>query len=252
MAIKTLILGYSGTGKSASLRNFDPDEILIINCANKPLPFKNKFEIRDVNGNANDIIEIMNNAKEQVIVIDDCQYIMSFEYMRRIHENGWEKWNDIQSAFYDVIRECDDLPDYKTVYFLSHIETDANGREKIKTMGKMLDEKICIEGLFTTVLKTSVADDKYYFLTQNSGKDTIKSPIGMFESYAIENDLKYVDDKIRNFYGLAGAKSDEKIKEEDADVAAPEIEKPKRRRKKRDRDTVKKIEEDFEKAVNNE
>ena len=91
MAIKTLILGYSGTGKSASLRNFDPDEILIINCANKPLPFKNKFEIRDVNGNANDIIEIMSNAKEQVIVIDDCQYIMSFEYMRRIHENGWEK-----------------------------------------------------------------------------------------------------------------------------------------------------------------
>ena len=239
MAQKVLILGNSGTGKSASMRNFSPDEIAVINCAGKPLPFKNHFEqyTPGFNSLTADILAAMDKTTKKVIVVDDAQYIMSFQYMRRIHENGWDKWNDIQGDFFNIIQACDFMPADVIVYFLSHIATDDNGNEKIKTMGKMLDEKITIEGLFTTVLKTNVSDGKYYFLTQNSGKDTVKSPIGMFDTYAIDNDLKYVDTKIRNYYEIGDYTPDETVKEMDAEHAAPEVEKPdadgrKRRRKK--------------------
>lgn len=240
MAQKILILGNSGTGKSASLRNFSPDEIAVINCAGKPLPFKNHFEqyTPKFENLSKDVLNAMDKTEKKVIVIDDAQYIMSFQYMRRIHENGWDKWNDIQGDFFNIIQACDYMPDDVIVYFLSHIATDENGNEKIKTMGKMLDEKITIEGLFTTVLKTQVQDGKYYFLTQNSGKDTVKSPIGMFNTYAIDNDLKYVDTKIRNYYEIGEYTPDEEVKAMDEEHAAAEVEKPdadgrKRRRKAR-------------------
>lgn len=237
MGIKTLILGQSGTGKSASLRNFKEDEVAVINCASKPLPFKNHFEQHNPRFDhlTDDVMKAIATTKKKVIVIDDAQYIMSFQYMRRIHENGWDKWNDIQGDFFNIIQYCDLTPDDTTVYFLSHITKDDDGNEKIKTMGKMLDEKITIEGLFTTVLKTSVQDGHYYFLTQNSGKDTVKSPIGMFDSYAIDNDLKYVDEKIRNYYEIGDYKPDEEMKQLDTEKAAPEVEKPEEKKRRRGR-----------------
>lgn len=220
MAQKVLILGDSGTGKSASLRNFQPEEVLVINAAGKPLPFKNHFEsvTPAFNKMTVDVIRAMDNTSKKVIIIDDAQYIMSFQYMRRIKENGWDKWNDIQGDFFNIIQHCDELPADTIVYFLSHIQRDEEGREKLKTMGKMLDEKITLEGLFTVVLKTSVTDGEYCFITQNSGKDTVKSPIGMFDSYAIDNDLKYVDTKIRNYYEIGDFADDETIKKMDQEV----------------------------------
>ena len=239
MAQKVLILGNSGTGKSASLRNFDEKEIEVISCAGKPLPFKNHFTTHTPTYEhlTADVLNAMGRCFKPVLVIDDAQYIMSFQYMRRIHENGWEKWNDIQSDFFAVIQACDLLQENTIVYFLSHLQKDEDGLETIKTMGKMLDSKITIEGLFTTVLKTNVSDGKYYFLTQNNGKDTVKSPIGMFETYAIDNDLKYVDTKIRNYYEIGEHATDEEVKAMDEEHAAPEVEKPdvegrKRRRRK--------------------
>lgn len=244
MAQKVLILGNSGTGKSASLRNFKEDEICVINCAGKPLPFQNRFEQHTpcFDRLTKDVLDAMDQTEKKVIVVDDAQYIMSFQYMRRIHENGWDKWNDIQGDFFTIIQACDYMPDDVIVYFLSHIAVDENGFEKIKTMGKMLDEKITIEGLFTTVLKTSVQDGKYYFLTQNSGRDTVKSPIGMFDSYAIDNDLKYVDTKIRNYYQIGNYVSDEAVKAMDHVAAAPEVEKPDSDGRKRRRGRPKKDE----------
>lgn len=229
MGYKVLILGDSGTGKSASLRNFKPEEVFVINCAGKPLPFKNHFDsfVPGYESLTSDILSALKKTDKKVIVVDDAQYIMSFQYMRRIKENGWDKWNDIQGDFFNIIQECDKLPNDTVVYFLSHIQRDDEGHEKIKTMGKMLDEKITIEGLFTTVLKTNVSDGKYCFLTQNSGMDTVKSPIGMFDSYAIDNDLKYVDAKIRNYYEIGeNFVPDEEIEKMDAEAAKPEIEKP--------------------------
>jgi hypothetical protein len=239
MAQKVLILGDSGTGKSASLRNFKPEEILVINAAGKPLPFKNHFECITPKFErlTQDVLKAMDATDKKVIVIDDAQYIMSFQYMRRIKENGWDKWNDIQGDFFNIIKACDYMPDDVIVYFLSHIQRDDEGREKIKTMGKMLDEKITIEGLFTTVLKTAVKDGQYFFLTQNSGMDTVKSPIGMFPSYAIDNDLKYVDTKIRNYYEIGEFKDDEAVAQMDQEVKKEDVVKPDaggrtRRRKK--------------------
>lgn len=228
MAQKVLILGDSGTGKSASLRNFKPEEILVINSAGKPLPFKNHFECvtPKFEKMTADILKAMDVTDKKVIVIDDAQYIMSFQYMRRIKENGWEKWNDIQGDFFNIIKACDYMPDDVIVYFLSHIQRNDEGYEKIKTMGKMLDEKITIEGLFTIVLKTGVKDGQYFFFTQNSGLDTVKSPIGMFPTYAIDNDLKYVDDKIRNYYEIGEYADDEEIAQMDQEVAKEDIVKP--------------------------
>lgn len=220
MAQKVLILGDSGTGKSASLRNFKPEEVLIINSAGKPLPFKNHLEsvTPAFNKLTSDVLRAMDATSKKVIIIDDAQYIMSFQYMRRIKENGWDKWNDIQGDFFNIIQHCDDLPADTIVYFLSHIQRDDEGHEKLKTMGKMLDEKITLEGLFTVVLKTSVKDGEYCFITQNSGMDTVKSPIGMFDSYAIDNDLKYVDTKIRNYYEIGDFADEETIQKMDQEV----------------------------------
>ena len=253
MAQKVLILGNSGTGKSASLRNFKEDEVLVINCAGKPLPFKNHFEqvIPGFNTLTNDVLAAIGKTTKKVVVVDDAQYIMSFQYMRRIHENGWDKWNDIQVDFFNIIQACDNLPADTVVYFLSHLTKDDEGNEKIKTMGKMLDEKITIEGLFTTVLKTSVQDGQYYFLTQNSGRDTVKSPIGMFDTYAIDNDLKYVDTKIRSYYEIGDYASEEVVKAMDEEAAAPEVEKPDSDGRKRRRGRPRKEEgvEDGEKET---
>lgn len=224
MATITLILGESGTGKTASLRNFKAGEVAVINTAGKPLPFRAKFETLDNTTDFRRIAQFMDDTQAKIIVVDDCQYIMSFQYMRRLRENGWEKFNDIQSDFFNLIEFAKKLPDDVTVYFLSHLETKEDGRQKIKTIGKMLDEKITLEGMFTTVLKTYVADGKYYFLTQNSGMDTVKSPLGMFPTLAIDNDLKYVDDKIRNYYELDGAKSDAEIAKADDAAQNPEVE----------------------------
>lgn len=235
MAIPVLILGESGTGKSASLRNFEPDDLKVINVANKPLPFKNKFENISTDDYRTIIKELKLN-KKKVAVIDDAQYLMANEFMRRATERGFDKFTEIAQNFWTLVNTVKDLPADQVVYFLAHIERDANGNEKIKTIGKLLDEKITVEGMFTIVLKTSVTDGVYSFITQNSGHDTVKSPIGMFPSIVIDNDLKYVDEKIRNYYEIGDFLTDEEMKEIDEAAKKDDIpiadEKPKRGRKR--------------------
>ena len=212
MGIKVLILGESGTGKSTSLRNFTKDELFLVNVANKPLPFKSKFE--SVNGdNYREIKKAIANTNKKSIVIDDSQYLMANEFMRRASEKGFDKFTDIAQNYWDLIQAVDKLPEETITYIISHVDKDANGNEKIKTIGKMLDEKITIEGMFTIVLKTIVQDGKYYFQTQNSGKDTCKSPIGLFDTFLIPNDLKEVDRLIRDYYELTPNITKEFVKE---------------------------------------
>lgn len=202
MGIPVMILGESGSGKSTSLRNFPPDEIGVINVCGKPLPFRNR--IKDLK--TDDYIKIEKSLKassKKAIVIDDCQYLMANEYMRNAKVNGYQKFTDIAQNFWTLVRMViDELPDDVIVYFLGHIERDQNGNEKFKTIGKLLDEKITVEGMFTVVLKTVVRDGQHYFTTQNSGADTVKSPIGMFAEATIDNDLKMVDDTIREYYQI--------------------------------------------------
>lgn len=174
MAEKILIMGESGTGKSTSLRNFNSDEVAIVNPVGKPLPFRGKFHILSSVTDSEKIIKFMKDSVKdgkKTIVVDDFQYILSIPYMNRIKEAGWDKWNDFGSNYFEIINVCAELPDDVTVYYLTHTETLENGITTIKLIGKLLREKITIEGLFTIVLRTQVIDGKYYFLTQNSGKD---------------------------------------------------------------------------------
>lgn len=210
MGKKVLILGASGTGKSASMRNFSKDEVLIINVAGKDMPFKEpKGGFEKINTDQyRDIKRAMTSTKKKVIVIDDCQYLMANEFMRRATEKGYDKFTEIAQNFWDLQQAISKLPDDVVVYEISHIERDQDGNEKMKTIGKMLDEKITVEGMFSIVLKTVVNDGNYYFQTQNSGKDTCKSPIGLFNSMLIDNDLKKVDNLIRDYYDLSEAKAE--------------------------------------------
>ena len=242
MAEKVLIMGESGTGKSTSMRNCNPAEIAVVNPVGKTLPFRAKFDSLDGITDARQIVKFMKDQVKKgkkIIVVDDFQYILSIPYMNRIKEAGWDKWNDFGANYFEVIDVCNEIPDDVIVYYMTHTETLEDGTTTIKLIGKLLREKITIEGLYTIVLRTSVQDGKYYFLTQNSGKDTVKSPLGMFNSYAIDNDLKYVDEKIRNYYSIGDFLTDEEVKEidklaEKVDVIKPDPDGKKRRTRKKE------------------
>lgn len=253
MAQKILIMGESGTGKSTSIRLCDPKTTAIINPVGKPLPFKGSNRYRTLNGetDADNICKWMRVAVQngyKMIVVDDFQYILAIPYMERIKETGWDKFSDFGANYFKIIDVCKELPDDVCVYYMTHTETLENGVTTVKLIGKMLREKITIEGLFTIVLKSGVSEGKYMFFTQNNGKDTVKSPIGMFDAYTIDNDLKYIDAKIRNYYELDGAKNDEEIAKLDEEKTII-AEKPEGRRR---RGGAKPIEETPESSDNPE
>lgn len=218
MSIATMILGQSGTGKSTSLRNLDPAHTLLIQAVKKPLPFRSpdwKWYDKEkaphgnifVTDQSAQIIKLMQRTQRQVIVIDDFQYILANEFMRRVldKETGnaaFAKYNEIARSAWDILMAASQLEDSKRVYILGHTQEDDNGRVKAKTIGKLLDEKITVEGLLTIVLRTAVVNGQYLFSTQNNGSDTVKSPLGLFESDLIENDLAAVDAAIFGYYGL--------------------------------------------------
>lgn len=210
MAIPVAIVGESGSGKSASMRNFKAEELGVINVSRKPLPFRTDIKPY----NTDDYMKIdraLRAAKTKSIVIDDAQYLMANEFMRNARVQGFQKFTDLALNFWTLIQTViNELPEDMIVYFSMHVERDNSGNEKIKTIGRMLDEKITLEGLFTIVLKTTVTDSKYSFSTQTNGQDTVKSPIGLFDAPLIDNDLRLVDDKIREYYGINKAKSCEK------------------------------------------
>lgn len=237
MAEKILIMGESGTGKSTSIRNCDPAKTAIVNPVGKPLPFRGSKKFTTLNGETDsdricDFMKQQAAAGKKIIIVDDFQYILAIPYMSRIKENGWDKYNDFGSNYFKIIDVCNELPEDVCVYYLTHCETLENGLTTVKLIGKLLREKITVEGLFTIVLKTGTSEGKYYFFTQNSGKDTVKSPLGMFDTFSIDNDLAYVDAKIRNYYEFEDAVSDSAIAKLDEEKAG-EVEKPQGRRSRR-------------------
>lgn len=216
MGLPVLIIGESGSGKSTSMRNFQPGELGIINVSRKPLPFRTSLKCVNTD-NYMQIDDTITKAKAKSLVIDDAQYLMANEFMRNAKVNGYQKFTDIALNFWTLVQTVvNDLPDQKIVYFMAHTERDASGNEKMKTIGKMLDEKITIEGLFTIVMKTVVQDGRYMFSTQTNGQDTVKTPMGMFDQPLIDNDLRMVDITIREYYGLPKNINQEENKDENA------------------------------------
>lgn len=247
MGVAALILGGSGNGKSASLRNIPEDKCLVINVADKPLPFKNHMESVSTDQYP-EIIKQIKMTKKKIIVVDDAQYLMANEFMRRAGERGFDKFTEIGQKFWTLIQTVKELQKDVTVYFLAHIERDQDGNEKIKTIGKLLDEKITIEGMFTIVLKATVSDGVYTFSTQSNGHDTVKSPIGMFPSMLIDNDLWYVDKKIREYYEIGDFVT--VAPEEDAAVAKDVEKKPRRGKRSEEKEEPVKAPSEEEKTEN--
>lgn len=201
MGIPVMILGESGSGKSSSMRNFTPeDEVGIINVGKKPLPFKNKLKTFE-SDRYEAIEDVITRGKAKTIIIDDAQYLMANEFMRRSGEVGFQKFTDIGKNFWSLVQLVKELEPDRIVYFMGHIERDPEGREKFKTIGKLLDDKITVEGMFTIVLRAECKEHKYLFRTQSNGMDTAKSPMGMFP-LEMDNDLKLVDETIRNYYEI--------------------------------------------------
>lgn len=203
MGIPVLILGESGSGKSASMRNCKGDEFGVFNVYGKPFPFKNvnKLQKKD-NADYKNILEILSKKSMSAYVIDDTQYLMAFEMFNRVRERGYDKFTDIAVHFKKLIDFIvKNLPNDMTVYFLHHVEKSESNKLKAKTIGKMLDEKLTLEGLFSIVLYCENVENNYRFVTQGGGLTTAKSPMGMFED-TVDNDLVFIDDTIREYYEL--------------------------------------------------
>ena len=219
MSIMAMILGESGTGKTTSLRDLDPQKCLLIRSIAKPLPFKNKgwepLNAENPQGSiltsdqAFYICKVLGESKaaqeRDIIIFDDFQYIMANEFFRRSTEKGFDKFTEIGANIFHILNAAQALPDTKRVYLLWHTETDSFGKVKSKTIGKMLDEKYTPEGAFTIVLRTHVNNGVYQFSTQNNGSDTVKSPMEMFPNVLIDNNLAEVDKHICEFYGIDAA-----------------------------------------------
>jgi len=204
MGVPVLILGESGSGKSCSLRNFSPDDLGIFNVASKPLPFRKKMRMLN-DAKYQEIMAILIKNQSKCYVIDDAQYLMAFSLFDRANEVGYKKFTDAAVDFYNLVQTVIRLTSPDTiVYFLQHVERDDSGRIKAKTAGKMLDNQLTLEGLFSIVLLCEAKGEEHYFVTQSDGTNTAKSPMGLFDSLKIDNDLKLVDDAIRNYYEMDG------------------------------------------------
>lgn len=216
MSNTTLVIGESGSGKSTSLRNLIPDETYIINILDKPLPFRGykkhyrsstkdnpmgNYYATDDSSTLLRCIKAVNKREDiKNLIIDDFQYVMCNEFMRRALEKGFDKFSDIAKQAWSIIKELTETRLDLYCFVLSHSETDINGRVKCKTIGKMLDDKITLEGMFTVVLHSQIADGQYKFLTQNNGTHIAKSPLGMFDEKLIDNDLQLVREKMIEYF----------------------------------------------------
>jgi adenylate kinase family enzyme len=206
MAIPVLIIGKSGTGKTTSLRNC-LEGFNLIKVLDKPLPFRGKIP-SGVSDNYATITKWLVGAKENSIVIDDAGYLITNHFMTG-HSNAgkgngvFALYNEIGDRFWSLIRFITDkLPANKIVYLMMHEDTNDFGDIKPKTVGKLLDEKVCLEGMFTVVLRSVRNDGKYKFVTQSADGAVSKSPMGLFETLEIDNDLKLVDTAIRDYWEL--------------------------------------------------
>ena len=223
MGVSVMILGESGRGKSRSIKNLNPDETLVVKAISKPFPFKSadwkKFDPDTKTGsvwssdNYKVIEQAIIKAKEigkKVIIIDDAQYLMANEFMNKSAQKGYDKFTEIAKNMWELLTTANEKCDEDVrIYFLQHTESSPDGSTKAKTIGKMLDEKITLEGMVTVVLNAEMENGKYFFTTQNNGSNTGKSPEDMFPSFRIDNDLKKVDDAICDYYGFTKQKEKE-------------------------------------------
>lgn len=216
MGVAVLVLGASGSGKSASMRNFKENDVRILNVASKPLPFRNVNKLKKADKATYAMIKGAVKSEQTLsYVVDDAQYLMAFESFDKINETGYSKFSAMAKNYEDMLRTIqeDTSPD-TIVYIMQHIDKDEDGNIKAKTLGKMLDQQLTVEGLFSIVLLAKAEERRHFFVTQSDGTNPCKSPMGMFDEIEIDNDLKMVDDTIREYYGMKKADAPKQTKGE--------------------------------------
>lgn len=208
MAQKIMLIGESGSGKSFSIRNLlmkYPSSTMVINVTEKEFPFRIKGAKVVATDDVDKIMGYLKVACEEKgikrVVVDDAGYILTDMFMARAMEKGYEKFSIIGKKFFDLINYIKTLPEDVTVYIIMHTEACDDGKTRAKTIGKMLNDKVTLEGLFTTVLLCQTDGKKHVFVTQSDGTTTAKSPIDLFDA-EIPNDLCYVDEQIREYYDM--------------------------------------------------
>lgn len=203
MGVAILVLGKSGSGKSTSLRNFDAGEVGIFNVLGKPLPFKGgaKFP-QALRPSYGTIINSLQQNKLNAYVLDDSTYLMQNENFMRSRETGYGKFTEMALHFQELINAALATDEDTIVYFLHHVEDGADGTEKVKTIGKMLDERYCIEGACPVVIDCVVRDGEHVFVTKNDGTNLAKAPMGSLPDI-MDNDLKKADTMLRDYWGMA-------------------------------------------------
>ena len=216
MGVAVLVLGASGSGKSASMRNFKENDVRILNVASKPLPFRNVNKLKKADKATYAMIKgAVKSGQTLSYVVDDAQYLMAFESFDKINETGYSKFSAMAKNYEDMLRTIqDDTSPDTSVYIMQHTDKDEDGNIKAKTLGKMLDQQLTIEGLFSIVLLAKAEERRHFFVTQSDGTNPCKSPIGMFDEIEIDNDLKMVDDTIREYYGMKKADAPKQTKGE--------------------------------------
>ena len=207
MGIPILIYGRSGTGKSRSLKNFGEDEITLINVESKPLPFRKRFKYTINTDQYGKVMEALSKTPSDTTVIDDAGYLLTNMFMRGHASRGtgsstFDLYNDIGDSFWKLIKFIKTLPENKIVYIVMHEEQNDNGAVKLKMLGKLLEQKVCVEGMVTIVIRCMCDEDRHYFRVTNNGADITKAPEDMFGKSEMDNDLKQVDSIIREYYGL--------------------------------------------------
>ena len=200
-SVPVLLIGKSGSGKSASMRNFKKDEIAIVNVLGKPLPFKNDLNAPKCD-NYQTILNSIEKTDKKTIVIDDANYLITTEFMAKSSIKGFDKYNELANNFWNLIQGIKNFKGGKIVFLIMHEDIDEDGNVKPKTIGKLLDDKVNVQGMFTVCIRSMFENGNYIFRLKNNGQDCVKTPIGMFNDEEMENDLKKVDEIVRDYYDL--------------------------------------------------
>lgn len=207
MGIPVLIYGRSGTGKSRSLKNFGEEEVTLINVERKSLPFRKKFKYVINSDNYDKIKTALKKSPSRSIIIDDAGYLLTNAFMRGHANRGngastFDLYNDIGDKFWNLFEFVKDLPENKIVYIVMHEEENNSGGFELKMLGRLLKEKVCVEGMVTIAIRCMCEDGRHFFRVHTDGSDITKTPEDMFEQTEIDNDLKFVDKTIREYYEL--------------------------------------------------
>lgn len=201
-SVPILLIGASGSGKSTSLRNFKKEEVAVVNVLGKPLPFKSDINAPKCD-DYNVILKSIANTDKKIIIIDDSNYLITNEFMNKSSVKGYDKYNDMANNFWNLINGIKNIEGGKRIYIIMHEDTDENGYVKPKTIGKLLDDKCNIQGLFTICIRSMFENGNYIFRLKTNGQDCVKTPFGMFENDTMENDLKAFDEVVKEYYEIA-------------------------------------------------